>query len=141
VPGVELDGKTLRVYKYMVLHGRPVGVRELQRELGLSSPSVAFYHLGKLERLGLVEKTADNKYVVKKLVKTDTLDFIVKLGRLAIPRYAFYTAFFAGLAALYLIAFAPPELTEEYLLGLVAAVAAAAVSCYETIRLYRRGLM
>ena len=38
----ELRGKTLKVYLYVLKQGKPVGVREVQRELGFSSPSVAY---------------------------------------------------------------------------------------------------
>ncbi len=42
----ELRGKTFRVYAYMLMRGKPsYGVREIQRALGFSSPSVAAYHL------------------------------------------------------------------------------------------------
>jgi len=51
-----LKGKTLRVYYYMLLAGRAVGIREVQRKLGFSSPSVAAYHLDKLVELGLAKK-------------------------------------------------------------------------------------
>ncbi|MEM4726872.1 MAG: hypothetical protein QXD04_01275, partial [Candidatus Bathyarchaeia archaeon] len=52
----ELKGKTLLVYMYLLKTNRPsIGVREVQRALKFSSPSVAAYHLNKLEELGLVE--------------------------------------------------------------------------------------
>jgi len=54
----ELKGKTLLVYWHLLKSpGLKVGVREVQRKLGFSSPSVAVYHLDKLMSLGLVEKT------------------------------------------------------------------------------------
>jgi len=52
-----LKGKTLKVYWYMLQQpSRSVGVREIQRALRFSSPSVALHHLEKLEDLGLVQK-------------------------------------------------------------------------------------
>ena len=52
-----LKGKTLKVYWYMLQQpNRSVGVREIQRALRFSSPSVALHHLEKLEDLGLVQK-------------------------------------------------------------------------------------
>jgi|GEM_PF-1549055 transcriptional regulator, ArsR family len=44
----ELKGKTPQVYLYMLKRNEPVGVREVQRDLDFSSPSVASYHLDKL---------------------------------------------------------------------------------------------
>ena len=37
----ELRGNTLRVYWYMLQQGKSVGVREVQRAISMSSPSVA----------------------------------------------------------------------------------------------------
>ncbi len=41
-----LNGRTLMVY-FVLLNKKSIGVRELQRHLELSSPSVAKYHLDK----------------------------------------------------------------------------------------------
>ena len=49
----QLKGKTLQVYLYMIKKKEPVGVREVQRDLGFSSPSVANYHIDKLVELAL----------------------------------------------------------------------------------------
>ncbi|MHA2262129.1 MAG: LexA family protein [Candidatus Thorarchaeota archaeon] len=58
----ELRGNTLRVYWYMIQQGEPVGVREIQRALGMSSPSVANHHLSRLLDLELIDKRLDNSY-------------------------------------------------------------------------------
>ena len=50
----ELRGKTLKVYLFILKQRKPVGVREVQRELGFSSPSVAYHHIEKLTRQKLV---------------------------------------------------------------------------------------
>ncbi len=52
----ELKGNTLRVYLYVLKSAGNVGVREVQRALGFSSPTLAVYHLDKLAELGLMEK-------------------------------------------------------------------------------------
>ena len=49
-----LHGRTLMVY-FVLLNKKLIGVRDLQRHLDLSSPSVAKYHLEKLVNLNLVE--------------------------------------------------------------------------------------
>ena len=51
----ELKGNTLRVYVYALKRKR-VGVREVQRSLRLSNPSLAQYHLNKLKELGLLKE-------------------------------------------------------------------------------------
>ena len=50
----DLNGRTLMVY-FVLLNKKSIGVRDLQRHLELSSPSVAKYHLEKLVNLHLVE--------------------------------------------------------------------------------------
>jgi DNA-binding transcriptional ArsR family regulator len=62
----ELRGKTLSVYMYLLKNGSAVGVREVQKALGFSSPSVAFHHLDKLVSLGVVEKDQYDRYVLSK---------------------------------------------------------------------------
>jgi predicted DNA-binding transcriptional regulator len=52
----QLKGKTLKVYMYMVKKKEPVGIREVQRDLGFSSPSVANYHIDKLVGLALADQ-------------------------------------------------------------------------------------
>jgi len=85
----ELRGNTLRVYWYMLTSNESVGVREVQRALNMSSPSVASHHLTKLVSLDLVEQLSDNTYKVKQIVKVGVLqNFIGFRGRF-LPRYAF----------------------------------------------------
>ena len=59
----ELKGNTLRVYVY-ALKKRKVGVREVQRALLMSNPSLAQYHLNKLRELGLVSESNGEYEVV-----------------------------------------------------------------------------
>ena len=51
-----LRGKAWKVYYFLLKNGEPVGVREVQRALHFSSPSIAFHHLEQLRELGLVQK-------------------------------------------------------------------------------------
>jgi predicted transcriptional regulator len=51
-----LKGTTLEVYRFLLKSNKPVGTRELQRALNLSSSSVATYHLSKLEDAGLLKR-------------------------------------------------------------------------------------
>ncbi len=60
-----LKGTTLEVYRFLLKSNKPVGARELQRALNLSSPSLAAYHLSKLEETGLA-KNENGEFVVSK---------------------------------------------------------------------------
>ena len=60
-----LEGITLAVYMYTVNKGKPVGPRDVMKGVGLSSPSVAYRHLQKLEDLGDLQKNEYGEYSVK----------------------------------------------------------------------------
>lgn len=76
-----LSGTGLRVYLYLLLENRPLGVRELQRRMGFSSPSTARHHLERLASMGLVEKTREG-YRAKPPRRGLLRIFIVTRGRL-----------------------------------------------------------
>lgn len=87
-----LKGNTLRVYVY-VLKNRRVGVREVQRSLSLSNPSLAQYHLNKLKESGLVKEN-NGEYEVVDEVKVDVMRDFLRVGTLLVPRFVFYAVFF-----------------------------------------------
>jgi len=90
----EPEGTTLNVYSYVVKKGKPVGPREVMRETNLSSPSVAYWHLQKLENAGLLEKNGAGEYVTKE--KT-SISGHVWIGRNLVPRLMCYSLFFLGI--------------------------------------------
>ncbi len=90
----ELEGKTLNVYSYVVKEGKPVGPREVMRGVNLSSPSVAYWHLQKLEACGLLEKNAYGEYIVKEKVN---ISGHLWIGRNLVPRLLCYSLFFLGI--------------------------------------------
>jgi predicted DNA-binding transcriptional regulator len=99
----QLKGKTLQVYMYMVKKKEPVGVREVQRDLSFSSPSVANYHIEKLVELALVSKDDYGRYFVVQKVQVGVLQAFVNIGGLAVPRLSFFAAFFTTMLIAYLI--------------------------------------
>jgi len=88
----QLKGNTLRVYVY-VLKKRKVGVREVQRALRLSNPSLAQYHLNKLRELGLLREE-NGDYEIVNEVKVDLMRDFLRVGTLIVPRFVFYAVFF-----------------------------------------------
>jgi predicted DNA-binding transcriptional regulator len=102
----QLKGKTLQIYWYMLRDpNTSVGVREVQRSLGLSSPSVAAHHLEKLLSLGLVEKTTRGEYLLNQEIKVGVLKFFSRMGRFLVPRHLFYAIWLATMFAIYLIVY------------------------------------
>jgi hypothetical protein len=81
------------VYSYVVKEGKPVGPREVMRGVNLSSPSVAYWHLQKLEACGLVQKNSYGEYVVKEKVN---ISGHLWIGRNLVPRLMCYSFFFLG---------------------------------------------
>jgi predicted DNA-binding transcriptional regulator len=100
----ELKGKTLLVYWYLLQQStHSVGVREVQRALGFSSPSIAVHHLQKLQDLRLVEKKGTGEYVLVEEVKVGILRFFTRMGRFLVPRYLFYSVLFTTMLTMYLV--------------------------------------
>lgn len=133
----ELKGKTLLVYWYLLRQPtHTVGVREVQRSLNFSSPSIAVHHLQKLENLGLIEKKSTGEYVLEEEVKVGILRFFIRMGSFLIPRYLFYSVLFTTMLATYLIvSFVAQVLPSFYALAF--GVIALIIFWIETIRLWR----
>jgi predicted DNA-binding transcriptional regulator len=47
-PVIVLRGNSLRIYLYLLRMRRPMGVRDIWRELDISSPSLVQYHIDRL---------------------------------------------------------------------------------------------
>lgn len=124
-----LRGLTLKVYKFILKKDRPVGIREVQRALGLSSPTLALYHMSKLEEAGFIKKEL-NGYVADRIV----LRNLIRLRKVLIPRNLFYTVFSATSLIFLVVFLRPPILTREYVFSLGVISVATATSLYETIK-------
>ncbi len=134
----ELKGKTLQVYWFMLrAQSSPVGVREIQRALGFSSPSVAAHHLDKLLDLGLVEKNLRGEYFLTREVKVGVLTFFTRLGRFMIPRYLFYSMWFTTMLVVYLVLYGQSGGIHN-LVAIMFGVSACIILWFETIRLWRQ---
>jgi hypothetical protein len=133
-PSETLRGKTLEVYRFILKTGTPVGVRQVQRKLKLSSPSVALYHLTKLEDACLLRKERGD-YVINRVF----LENSVRIGHLLIPRYLFYSIFALTILILELAVFRPSILTREYFFTTTATLVFTLAFFYETAKVWRRG--
>ena len=132
----QLKGKTLLVYWFMLkAQSSPVGVREIQRALDFSSPSVAAHHLDKLLSLGLIEKTMRGEYFLTREVKVGVLRFFTRLGRYLVPRYLFYSVWFSTMLVVYLVLYGHSGGIHN-LVAIIFGVAACLILWFETIRLW-----
>jgi len=131
-----LRGKAWKVYWLLLKNGRSMSVREVQRALHFSSPSVANHHLEQLRELGLVEKQdIGGHYFLVSQVKIGVLRHFVKLGKLLFPRYFFYAVFSTVFFIIYLL-FLMQGFTRENLFIVMFGVIVSAIFWYEAIRIW-----
>jgi hypothetical protein len=91
---VELEGITLSVYLHAVKKGKPVGPRDVMKGVNLSSPSVAYRHLQKLEDLGYLQKNDYGEYMVKRKA---LIGGHVWLGHRLLPKMGLYSLLFLSI--------------------------------------------
>jgi len=126
-----LKGLTLKVYKYIVKNDRPVGIREVQRVLGLSSPTLALYHMNKLEEAGFIKKQM-NGYVADRIV----LENLIRFRRMLIPKNLFFTVFMVTSLIILVVFMRPPVFTREYVFPLAVIFVATIILIYETLKAF-----
>jgi biotin operon repressor len=131
-----LRGKDWKVYWLLLKNGGQLSVRDVQKALGFSSPSVALHHLEQLRQLGLVEKNeANGQYSLVSEVKIGVLRHFVKLGRLLFPKYFFYAVFSTTFYAMFFVLFMP-DFSREGLFIAVFGGIVVAIFWYEAVRMW-----
>ncbi|MGD0072105.1 MAG: hypothetical protein ABSB71_11160 [Candidatus Bathyarchaeia archaeon] len=129
-----LRGTTLDVYRLMLKTRKPLGIREIQRVLKLSSPSVAQYHLAKLEYAGLLKKEGNN-YILDKIF----LENCIKISHLIIPKYLFYTIFALVAFFMELTFLRSDPMTREFFFTIIITLIFFLIFCYETAKIWLKG--
>ena len=131
-----LRGKDWNVYWLLLKNGRPMSVREVQKALRFSSPSVAQHHLEQLRQLGLVKKEeVGGNYSLTAEVKIGVLRHFVKLGKLLFPRYFFYALFSTTLYLIYILTLMR-DFTRENLFILIFGAIVLTIFWFEAIRIW-----
>ena len=125
----------MSVYALLLSNGE-MGVRDVQRALGFSSPSLALHHLTKLSELDLVMKDMDGVYSVKRTIRVGSLSLFIKFGTRLLPRFLFLGTLFSAMLAVYLIAFASWPLTGGDIMFISMSLIAILLSFYETRRIW-----
>jgi len=132
----ELRGKTWKVYWLLLKNARPMSVREVQKALHFSSPSVAQHHLERLCDLGLIQKkNIGGNYALISEIKVGVLRHFVKLGRVLFPRYFFYAVFSTTFYMIYL-AVLMQGLTRENLFLMFFGAIVSIIFWYEALRIW-----
>jgi hypothetical protein len=131
-----LRGNTLRVYLCLLKHNGGMELRDVQRELQLSTPSLASYHLSRLVRAGYAEQTNDGRYRAAKDVSTEVLEGYSKIGIIVVPQLFFFSLLFTILITFFLY---ETTISQAYLQVFPwISILAVAALWFETIRLWRR---
>jgi DNA-binding transcriptional ArsR family regulator len=131
-----LSGTTLRVYRYLYRSGKALGVREIQRGISLSSPSVAEYHVKKLLEMNLIKEdvAGSSRFVVDRVI----FENMIRVKKLLIPFQVAYAIFF-GIALVLLVSlFRPEMLSSQYVFSVIIIGAACIVFAYQTFSSLRR---
>lgn len=114
-----------------------MSVREVEKALRFSSPSVAQHHLEQLRQMGLVQRQkAEGNYILVSEVRIGVLRHFVKLGKLMFPRYFFYAIFSSAFYVAYLTLLMQ-DLTRENLFILSFGAIVTLIFWYEAIRFWR----
>jgi len=129
-----LTGTTLKVYRLLYKEGKPLGVHEIQREIGLGSASVAHFHLTKLVENGLVQQK-DGGYVVDKIM----FENMLRIRRSLIPVQTTFAIFFATTLACLLTILRPVDLSSGYVFGVIVNCIAVGIFSYQSIFSLRSG--
>jgi hypothetical protein len=131
----KLKGNTLRVYWNLLNSSVEfIGPRQVQRELGFSSPSLAVYHLDKLLDLGLVEKKS-GEYKIKEIVDVGVLKQFMKWKGVIIPRHVTYATLISTLFIFFLTQLR--SINFYSLFALIFGSLSTAIFWYESIRVWQ----
>lgn len=131
----EVRGNALKVYLYLLKHG-PSELRDIQRGVGLSSASLASYHLGKLSEAGFVLQDEHGKYSAVKGASDRVLEGYSKMGPTIVPQLFFFALLFTILTAFFSFEALYTSGFTVYLVIVCAAMVV--VFWYETVRLWRK---
>jgi len=131
----EVRGNTLKVYLYLLRQG-PSELRDVQREVGLSSASLASYHLGKLSEAGFVKQDERGRYYAVKEASDRVLEGYAKMGPAIVPQLFFFALLFTVLVAFFSFEALYASGFTAYLVLICCAMIL--VFWYETVRLWRK---
>jgi hypothetical protein len=131
----EVRGNALKVYLYVLRHG-PSELRDIQHGVGLSSASLASYHLGKLSEAGFVKQDEHGKYFAVKEASVRVLEGYSRMGPAIVPQLFFFALLFTILTAFFSFEALYTSGFTVYLVVVCAAMVI--VFWYETVRLWRK---
>ncbi|MCF2136279.1 MAG: helix-turn-helix domain-containing protein [Candidatus Thorarchaeota archaeon] len=133
----QLQGRTLEVYRWLLIQKAPQTARQIKEGTGFSSVSLAKYHLKKLCDAGLVDETDLGEYSVIKEKLVGELRFYIYMRQRLIPRFLFYSIFYGTLLILSVLYLFPLLSLATSFFILIVIFFALGTSLFETFVLVR----
>jgi hypothetical protein len=131
----EVTGRTLRVFLYLVRKGAS-DLRDVQRDLGFSTASLASYHLGKLVEAGYVSQNEHGQYLATKDSEKVLLEGYSRVGAVLVPQLFFFSILFTVVVGFFAVM--SLNYSSYVPLLVVTSLAMLVVLWYQTIRIWRR---
>jgi len=128
-----LTGTTLKVYRLLYKEARPLGLSEIQNRAGLSSASVAHYHMAKLMNQGLAYEK-DGGYGVDKTL----FENMIRIRRSLVPFQTTFAIFFGTTLVGLLFLVRPATISSLYIIALVINLVAFGIFLYQTFDTLRK---
>jgi DNA-binding Lrp family transcriptional regulator len=128
-----LSGTTLKIYRIIYAEGKPLGLNDIRDKAGLSSPSVAHYHVSKLLNQGLISER-EGGYVAERAV----FENMIRIRRSLVLLHMAFAIFFGTTLVGFVFLVRPSALSSLYVLALVVNVVAFGVFLYETYATLRK---
>ena len=131
----EIKGNTLRTYLFL-LHSGTSELRDVQRALDFSTPSLASYHLGKLVEAGYVSQDEHGRYMIVWDATKELLEGYVRVGTAVFPRLFFFSILFTVIIGF----LAAMSLFSPAYVPLLAAGSVAMIGAfwYETVKVWKK---
>ena len=133
-------GKALQLYWFLLTH-EPMGIREIQKALNITSPSSVAFQINKLVKNGIVSKTENDKYYIKEEIKSGILSFYFRFGYRMIPRFSIYLCLYlVGLFVFLIFLFMEGDqfiLTPINFLFFLYLILGSGIFVYESVRIWK----
>jgi hypothetical protein len=131
----DISGNTLIVYFYLLRKKQTCGVREIQRALGFSSPSSAYYHLEKLAHNHVLTKDSYGNYKINGEAKIRLIDRFFVVRGFIFPKQLIYATVTTLMCLSFTLLFRN-SFTPTVLLALLPGVVASIILWYDAATLY-----
>ena len=131
----DISGNTLTVYFYLLRKKQTCGVREIQRALGFSSPSSAYYHLEKLAHNNILTKDSYGNYKINGDAKVRLIDRFFVFHGLIFPKQVIYATATTLMCLSFTLLFWK-SFTPTVFLALLPGIVASIILWYDAATLY-----